>query len=158
MYHKLNFLASSLAPDYSANGYMRGNLATLTVGGYLYEQPGIIKSINYSVPQESPWEIGIDNIGVNDINDGIDRGVNQLPHMIKVTGFQFVPIHTFVPKLQQNTYLMDDGGTLDIFGKEKYISLKHEDGKDNYPNLLPLGEVIPEDATALEQDLPASQQ
>jgi hypothetical protein len=134
MYHKLNFLASSLAPDYSANGYMRGNLATLTVGGYLHEQPGIIKSINYSVPQESPWEIGIDNIGVNGINNGIDRGVNQLPHMIKVTGFQFIPIHTFVPKLQQNGYLMDEGGggELELFGKEKYISLKNEDGKDNY--------------------------
>jgi hypothetical protein len=148
MYQKLNFLASSLAPDYSANGYMRGNLATLTVGGYLYEQPGIIKSINYSVPQESPWEIGIDNIGVNDINNGIDRGVNQLPHMIKVTGFQFVPIHTFVPKLQQNGYLMDEGGggELELFGKEKYISLKHEDGKDNYFPLNPLrqGVVYPE--------------
>ena len=148
MYHKLNFLASSLAPDYSANGYMRGNLATLTVGGYLHEQPGIIKSINYSVPQESPWEIGIDNIGVNDINNGIDRGVNQLPHMIKVTGFQFIPIHTFVPKLQQNGYLMDEGGggELELFGKEKYISLKNEDGKDNYFPLNPLrqGVVYPE--------------
>jgi hypothetical protein len=148
MYHKLNYLASSLAPDYSANGYMRGNLATLTVGGYLYEQPGIIKSINYSVPQESPWEIGIDNIGVNDINNGIDRGVNQLPHMIKVTGFQFVPIHTFVPKLQQNGYLMDEGGggELELFGKEKYISLKNEDGKDNYfpLNSLRQGVVYPE--------------
>jgi len=165
MYHKLNFLASSLAPDYSANGYMRGNLATLTVGGYLYEQPGIIKSINYSVPQESPWEIGIDNIGVNDINNGIDRGVNQLPHMIKVTGFQFVPIHTFVPKLQQNGYLMDEGGggELELFGKEKYISLKNEDGKDNYFPLNPLRpgryeDALPEELVALEQDLPASQQ
>jgi hypothetical protein len=165
MYQKLNFLASSLAPDYSANGYMRGNLATLTVGGYLYEQPGIIKSINYSVPQESPWEIGIDNIGVNDINNGIDRGVNQLPHMIKVTGFQFVPIHTFVPKLQQNGYLMDEGGggELELFGKEKYISLKHEDGKDNYFPLNPLRpgryeDALPEELVALEQDLPASQQ
>jgi hypothetical protein len=165
MYHKLNYLASSLAPDYSANGYMRGNLATLTVGGYLYEQPGIIKSINYSVPQESPWEIGIDNIGVNDINNGIDRGVNQLPHMIKVTGFQFVPIHTFVPKLQQNGYLMDEGGggELELFGKEKYISLKNEDGKDNYFPLNPLRpgryeDALPEEVIALEQDLPASQQ
>jgi hypothetical protein len=165
MYHKLNYLASSLAPDYSANGYMRGNLATLTVGGYLYEQPGIIKSINYSVPQESPWEIGIDNIGVNDINNGIDRGVNQLPHMIKVTGFQFVPIHTFVPKLQQNGYLMDEGGggELELFGKEKYISLKNEDGKDNYFPLNPLRpgryeDALPEELVALEQDLPASQQ
>ena len=104
MYQKLNFLASSLAPDYSANGYMRGNLAVITVGGYLFDQPGIINSINYSVPTESPWEIGI-NDSVS--NYGYDTSVKELPHIIKVTGFSFTPIHKFVPKLQKNTY----GGT-----------------------------------------------
>jgi hypothetical protein len=107
MYQKLNFLASSLAPDYSADGYMRGNLAVITVGGYLFDQPGIINSINYSVPSESPWEIGI-----NDEKDdlaagtkyGYDTTVKELPHIIKVTGFSFTPIHKFVPKLQKNTY------------------------------------------------------
>jgi hypothetical protein len=39
MYKKLNYLASICAPDYSANGYMRGNIITLTIGGYFYEQP-----------------------------------------------------------------------------------------------------------------------
>jgi hypothetical protein len=133
MYQKLNFLASSLAPDFSVKGndttavggYMRGNLATLTVGGYLYEQPGIITSINYSVPQESPWEIGIsdgpDNSSV--INDST---VKELPHIIKVTGFQFIPIHEFVPRLQQNQYLNaqnEEGVT--SFGKERYIALNN---------------------------------
>jgi hypothetical protein len=130
MYHKLNYLASSLAPDYSANGYMRGNLATLTVGGYLYEQPGIIKSINYSVPTESPWEIGI-NDSVTNFDS--DHTVKELPHIIKVTGFQFIPIHEFVPKLQQNTYLSEvdtiNTGTsknkigIGNYGNERYISL-----------------------------------
>lgn len=100
MYQKLNFLASSLTPDYSANGYMRGNLAVLTVGGYLFDQPGIIQSMNYTVPTESPWEIGINDSEI--INN--DSSVKELPHMIKVTGFQFIPIHKFVPKLQKNTY------------------------------------------------------
>ena len=98
MYQKLNFLASSLAPDYSAGGYMRGNLAVITVGGYLFDQPGIINSINYSVPTESPWEIGIND------TDNYDTKVKELPHIIKVTGFSFTPIHKFVPKLQKNTY------------------------------------------------------
>jgi hypothetical protein len=110
MYQKLNFLASSLAPDFSDNGYMRGNLAIITVGGYLFDQPGIINSINYTVPTESPWEIGI-----NDEKDdpvagtkyGYDTSVKELPHIIRVTGFSFTPIHKFVPKLQKNTY----GGT-----------------------------------------------
>ena len=33
MYRKLNYLASSLAPDYSEKGYMRGNMVKLTIGG-----------------------------------------------------------------------------------------------------------------------------
>ena len=130
MYQKLNFLASSLAPDYSANGYMRGNLAVITVGGYLFDQPGIINSINYSVPTESPWEIGINDV------DNYDTSVKELPHIIKVTGFSFTPIHKFVPKLQKNTYdgvYNEDGTDLgrviskfgkgDEAGKERYIAL-----------------------------------
>jgi hypothetical protein len=134
MYKKLNYLASSLTPDYSDGGYMRGNLATLTVGGYLYEQPGIITSINYSVPTESPWEIGIDDEGNK------DNSVKELPHIIRVTGFQFIPIHTFVPRLQQNEF---GTGTVDstsgnifepdiTYGKEKYIALSNEGTTDNY--------------------------
>ena len=88
MYKKLNYLASGLAPDYSAGGFMKGNLARLSVGGYLYNQLGIIKSITYTIPQESPWEIGINTPA----NGDFDSEVKELPHMIKVTGFEFVPI------------------------------------------------------------------
>ena len=90
MYKKLNYLASTLAPDYSEQGFMRGNLVRLTVGGYLYEQPGFITSLTYDVPQETPWEIGINE------NGGSDSSVKELPHMIKVSGFQFTPIHDFL--------------------------------------------------------------
>ena len=138
MYQKLNFLASSLTPDYSANGYMRGNLAVITVGGYLFDQPGIINSINYSVPTESPWEIGINDSEV--INN--DSSVKELPHIIKVTGFSFTPIHKFVPKLQKNTYdniyNKDNEGLdkiIDGFGKERYIALSNG-FNTNYPGTL----------------------
>jgi hypothetical protein len=92
MYKKLNYLASSLAPSYSSAGFMRGNLARLTVGGYLFNQLGIIKSITYTVPEESPWEIAITDEGKYDSN------VKELPHMIKVSGFSFIPIQSFVPQ------------------------------------------------------------
>lgn len=92
MYKKLNLLASSLAPTYSPGGFMQGNLARLTVGGYLYNQLGIIKSISYTIPQESTWEIGISETG------GYDASVKELPHMINVTGFDFVPIENTVPQ------------------------------------------------------------
>ncbi len=80
MYKKLNLLASSLAGDYSTSGYMRGILSQLTVGGYLYEQPGIITQLSYDIPQESPWEIEINDEGAT------DNSVKELPHIIKVNG------------------------------------------------------------------------
>jgi hypothetical protein len=113
MYKKLNYLGSSLTGDYSKNGYMMGNIAKLTVGGYLYEQPGIITSLTYDVPTESPWEIGINTQGDN------DSTVKELPHIIRVTGFNFIPIQTFLPQIQDK-----------INGGKRYISLSN--GKNNY--------------------------
>ena len=149
MYQKLNFLASSLAPNYSSNGYMRGNLAVLTVGGYLFNQPGIINGITYTVPQESPWEIGI-NDGIQ--NYGYDKTVKELPHIIKVTGFQFTPIHEFVPELQKNKYngeyadlsYLDTNGAkqqipvISEWGPERFIALSTSTGEgNNYTNATP---------------------
>ena len=93
MYKKLNFLASSLTPDYTSKGYMAGNLVQLTVGGYLYETVGIINSITYDIPEESPWEIGIDTSGSD------DTSVKELPHIIRVTNFSFTPIQDFIPSV-----------------------------------------------------------
>tara|TARA_R110000751_G_scaffold135509_3_gene238316 strand:+ start:333 stop:2069 length:1737 start_codon:yes stop_codon:yes gene_type:complete len=92
MYEKLNFLASSLAPSYGEGGFMQGNLVYLTLGGYLFKQLGIIKGLTYTVPQESTWEIGIGDAG------GFDESVKELPHMIKVSGLSFTPIHDFLPR------------------------------------------------------------
>lgn len=92
MYEKLSYLASNLLPDYNLNGYMRGPLVTLTVGDYLYEQPGFITALTFDIPQESPWEIAINDSGDPDLN------MAQLPHMIKVTGFSFTPIFDLVPR------------------------------------------------------------
>jgi len=95
MYKKLNYLASSLTPDYSTTGYMRGNLVQLTIGGYVYEQPGIITGLTYTMEETSPWEIGINAHG------GFDSSVKELPHIIRVTGFNFIPIQKFRPEIQK---------------------------------------------------------
>ena len=116
MYKKLNYLASSLTPYYTPNGYMTGNLVQLTVGGYLYEQVGIINSITYDIPEESPWEIGI-----NDADGENDNSVKELPHVIRVTNFSFTPIQNFIPSLQ-------DGEN----GSSQYISLSGKGGSNNY--------------------------
>jgi len=125
MYQKLNYLASVCAPDYSADGYMRGNLIELTVGGYLYKQVGIMEGINFEIPTDSPWEIAIDDSG------GFDNNVKELPHRINVSGFTFKPIHDFVPNVQKNIFKntneqgTNTQGDIDIFGDERYIALSN---------------------------------
>jgi hypothetical protein len=130
MYKKLNYLASICAPDYSGAGYMRGNIVSLTIGGYFYEQPGIITGFSYDMNDDnSTWEIGINDAG------NYDPSVKELPHMIKVTGFNFIPIHTFVPSLQQNTYNLSNGfDDENIYGAERYIALSNgfKEGQNNY--------------------------
>jgi hypothetical protein len=136
MYQKLNFLASNLMPDYNNQGYMRGPLVRLTVGGYLYSQPGFITNLTYDIPQEATWEIGINDVG------GSDASVKELPHMVKVSSFTFTPIHNFVPRKQINTYAgaLRDTTTVgafaeevSTFGPERFIALSTGDN-NNYDN------------------------
>ena len=139
MYHKLNYLASVCAPDYSSNGYIRGNLIELTVGGYLYNQVGIMQGIQYSVPQESPWEIGINDTATN--TNGFDpvrsdETVKEMPMIINVSGFSFLPIQNFVPNIQKNTYGRsapgpNEKGNLNTFGPQRYIALESRNN-NNY--------------------------
>jgi hypothetical protein len=120
MYKKLNYLASSLTPDYTSNGYMAGNLVQLTVGGYLYETVGIINSLTYDIPEESPWEIGISDAGSD------DTSVKELPHIIRVTNFSFTPIQNFIPSVQP---VGNENGS------SRYISLSSGDN-NNYDTLF----------------------
>jgi hypothetical protein len=105
MYQKLNYLASSLAPYYTKQGYMAGNLVKLTVGDYIYEQVGFISSITYDVPEESSWELSLTpNLKISGKEEKLKNTANpdELPFMIKVTGLKFTPIHQFRPEIQNN--------------------------------------------------------
>ena len=126
MYKKLNFLASSLAPDYSPSGYMRGNMVQLTIGGYVFEQPGIITGLTYTMEETSPWEIGIKtdyDTGRGTVQG--DNSVKELTHIIKVSGFNFIPIHRFRPGVQNFADQND---------KKRFIALANGEGKsyNNY--------------------------
>ena len=132
MYKKLNYLASNLAPDYSEKGYMRGPLITLTIGGYLYEQPGFITGLSYEISEESPWEIGIPD---SDESPFYDDTVKELPHMIKVSTFSFTPIHTFVPRKVTGDVNTSFTGT-----PERFIALKAGEGSNHdtpWPTVKP---------------------
>jgi len=114
MYQKLNFLASVCAPDYSLGGYMRGNIVTLTIGDYINEQYGIITGFSYEMNADTAtWEVGIGENGIPD-------GGRQLPHLIKVNGFNFIPIHSFAPQLQKNTFDVKTN-IISSYAKEQYI-------------------------------------
>ena len=91
MYERLNYLASVCAGDYSEAGYMRGNLIKLTIGGYIYEQVGILQGLSYEMSEDTTWEINING-----------ESLPQLAQVIRVTGFKFVPIHSFVPRVGKN--------------------------------------------------------
>ena len=132
MWQKLNYLASVTAPDYSSTGYMSGNLITLTVGGYLYEQVGIMTGLNLSIPDESPWDIAISDTDTATR----DASVKEMPMICNVSGFNFIPIHNFVPKVQSNDYGGAEVGTrggkfVSKYGQEQYIALSQTstDGK-----------------------------
>lgn len=58
LYQKLNYLASNLTPDYKGT-FMRGPFMLLTIGDYIWRQPGFINSLDISIPDEAPWEIAL---------------------------------------------------------------------------------------------------
>ena len=95
MYQKLNFLMGNLMPDYN-NNLMRGPLVKMTVGNWIDGQPGILNNISYTIPQDSPWEIGLG-----------DKYL-ILPHVLEVS-MTFTPIGSQtqkinkVPSKSQNT-------------------------------------------------------
>ena len=104
---------------------MRGTFVKLTVGSFFYELPGFISSLTLEIPQESPWEIGINDEGTS------DNTVKEMPHMVKVTGISFTPIHTFRP--QKQSIKGED------YGDERYIALT-QGGNNNYDTKRKKGE------------------
>jgi len=127
MYRKLNFLASSLAPYYSEKGYMGGNIANLTVGDYLDNQPGIINSLGFEIPEDSPWNI----ILSDPENPVVDNALLELPLIIKVQ-MKFTPIQNFrpgiqklevLPKVENIKNVLDNGyDGASKFGNQRFIS------------------------------------
>ena len=93
MWQKLNYLYSNTMPDYDGT-IMRGPYMKLTIGNYIYRQPGIIKNLTYTIDNKSPWEISIDDperkaIGGNPLY--------ELPHVMDVQ-MTFAPVHDFLPR------------------------------------------------------------
>ena len=97
MWQKLNYLYSNTMPDYS-NNVMRAPYMKLTLGNYMYRQPGIIKNLTYSIGSDSPWEIAID-----DPENGAGDKLYELPHVMTIQ-MTFAPIHDFLPRKFPSKY------------------------------------------------------
>jgi hypothetical protein len=148
LYQKLNYLASSLMPDYSSDGFMRGNLHKLTVGEWFYRTPGVLKSMNISIDNNYPWEIkftepetrkfGADDFqkkvevtqhftknnraeGSLDFQDSnSDADMMELPQILSIN-FTFSPILNNLPRLAK------EGG---LFTKTPILISSHGDNEN----------------------------
>jgi hypothetical protein len=96
IYTKLNYLMSSMAPDYNSKNQMRGNYSLLTIGDYIYQQPGVFTSMNITDHLTAPWEIALDE-PENRESDRGDGKQHEVPKYLKVN-MTFKPIHNFLPK------------------------------------------------------------
>ena len=145
IYKKLNYLASSMAPSYSPNGFIRGNLSRITLGNWLWEQPGFISSVDLSIPEESPWEINLP------LENQLDPYVKQVPHMVQVK-IKFTPIHRFRPEITKLSNLVDPVKFSEnniiyqdpTYGPQKYIALR-----DNTTDSYITRELSPEQVASL---------
>ena len=96
LYQKLNYLISTLAPDYSPAGLMRGNISELTIGDFFLYQPGVITSLDLIIDEDSNWEIALQEPEAQSTT-GIDADMHELPQIIKCS-MTFIPIYNFLPR------------------------------------------------------------
>ena len=95
MWQKLNYLYSNTMPDYS-NNVMRAPYMRLTLGDYMFRQPGIIKNLTYTIGNDSPWEIALDE-------PESGSSLYELPHVMTIQ-MTYAPIHDFLPRKFPSVY------------------------------------------------------
>jgi hypothetical protein len=117
LYQKLNYLMSTFTPDYNKANKMRGNIGYLTVGDYLYRQPGVFTDIKLSGMLDTHWEIAL-----NEPEKGSDRNQYEMPKHINVS-LSFKPIHNFLPRRSSTS---DDGIALN---RVPFITRNEADNK-----------------------------
>eukprot|EP01050_Picozoa_sp_SAG11_P000117 SAG11_NODE_2_length_63684_cov_167.801195_49_plen_636_part_00 len=89
LYRKLNYLLSTLYPDYNnGTGFMRGNITKLTIGDLFVRTPGILESLQLSVDDQYAWEIAMGDES---------KDMLETPQIMDI-GVQFKPILNVLPK------------------------------------------------------------
>ena len=93
LYNKLNYLLSTLYPDYTSDGFMRGNITKLTIGELFNRTPGILTSLNLTVNDNTPWEIAFKE----GTSGNTDSEMLETPQIITVA-VTFIPILFVLPR------------------------------------------------------------
>ena len=102
LYRKLNYLISTLYPDYNSSGFMRGNITKLTIGDLFVRTPGILESLQLNVDDQYAWEIAMDEPegGLGSSSDMLET-----PQLMDVA-VQFKPILNVLPKTGINSPIL----------------------------------------------------
>lgn len=164
MYQKLNYLASTLHPDYNSGGFMRGTIHQLTIGEWCYRTPGIITSMNITVEDNYPWEIKMkqpevkneDNTRTavaivtgqippkSDIANN-DRGQMELPQILKIQ-MSFKPIMNRLPqKGFQEPIIVSAGRNIGSLIAHNYLE------RDDFKEIIKAFGGIPVDTDSILQ-------
>ena len=85
MYKKLNALVGSTAPTYLGQNFMRGTFNRVTIGDYMRNIPGFIKSVNLTWNTDYPFASRADDAS------------QELPTILDVQ-IAYQPIHRRVPE------------------------------------------------------------
>jgi hypothetical protein len=83
MWDQLERLAKTTVPRYQANAKMKGPLIKFTLGNWFINTPAFIKSLSYTVDNETPWEINLSDSGVYG-GSNKENNVGELPMIVSV--------------------------------------------------------------------------
>jgi hypothetical protein len=118
LYQKLNYLISSLTPDYSSAGLMRGNISELTIGDFVLKQPGIITSLDIIIDEDSNWEIALQEPDAQPNEP--DADMHELPQLLKCS-MTFIPIYNFLPRKNAEAPFIGIDGLSETKEKKQWL-------------------------------------
>jgi len=86
MWDQLERLAKTTVPQYQTDAKMKGPLIKFTLGNWFINTPAFIKSLSYTVDNETPWEINLSNSGVYGGGGAMlnSNSVGELPMIVSV--------------------------------------------------------------------------
>jgi hypothetical protein len=83
MWDQLERLAKTTVPKYDNTYKMKGPLIKFTLGNWFINTPAFIKSLSYTVDNETPWEINLSDTGIYR-GENKEYNVGELPMIVSV--------------------------------------------------------------------------